>query len=108
MNWLKNLMPLKLANSLKKQIIMLKSKILKKKILNIAGLAINNALNAVENKIPNVSALVKKSNFDDKIKEIESKYLTTSDLGFFLGKNVFGDDGFQVMFVNQLKLNTLE
>ena len=85
-----------------------KIKDIKEKILNIAGLAINNALNVVENKIPNVSALVKKSNFDDKIKEIKSKYLTTSDLGFFLGKNVFGDDGFQVMFVNQLKLNTLE
>ena len=36
-------------------------------------------MNAVENKIPDVSSLVKKTDYDAKISEIESKYITTVD-----------------------------
>ena len=39
------------------------------KIPSITGLATNAALTAVENKIPNVSSLVKR--YDTKISEIE-------------------------------------
>ena len=42
-------------------------------------MATTAALTAVENKIPNVSNLVENADYFDKIKEIESKYLTTSD-----------------------------
>ena len=56
------------------------------KIHSIGGLASNSALTAVENKIPNVSNLIKKTNCNTKISEIESKinnhnhdkYITTS------------------------------
>ena len=55
---------------------------------SISGLATNSALTAVENKIPNVRSLVKKTNYDAKISETESKvnnhdhdkYITTSEL----------------------------
>ena len=40
---------------------------------SINGLATNSALTAVENKIPNVSILVKKTDYDAKISETESK-----------------------------------
>ena len=42
------------------------------------------SLIAVENKIPNVSSLVKKADYDAKIKEIESRYFTTSDYNKFM------------------------
>ena len=53
---------------------------------NITGLATNPALTAVENKIPNVSTLVKKTDYDTKIGKIEktvrdhnhNKYITTT------------------------------
>ena len=55
---------------------------------SISGLATNSALTAVENKIPDVRSLVKKTNYDAKISETESKvnnhdhdkYITTSEL----------------------------
>ena len=47
----------------------------------LAGTA---SLIAVENKIPNVSSLVKKADYDAKIKEIESRYFTTSDYNKFM------------------------
>ena len=37
------------------------------------GLAATSALTAVENKIPNVSSLVKKTDYDTKADEIEKK-----------------------------------
>ena len=44
------------------------------KIPNISGLDTNSALNAVENKIPDISNLVKKkTDYDAKIKDIEKK-----------------------------------
>ena len=57
------------------------------KIPSISGLATNSALNAVENKIPDVNSLVKKTNYNTKISEIENKvndqnhdkYITTPE-----------------------------
>ena len=40
------------------------------KISSISGLATSSALTAVENKIPDVSSLVKKTDFDANIKKI--------------------------------------
>ena len=39
---------------------------------NITRLATNSALTAVENKIPNVSSLVRKTDYDAKVSEIKS------------------------------------
>ena len=45
---------------------------------SITGLATNCALTAVENKIPNVSGLVKKTDYDMKISDHNhDKYITT-------------------------------
>ena len=57
------------------------------KIPSISGLATNSAMTAVENKIQNVSGLAKKTDYNTKIKEIESKttyhnhdrYITTPE-----------------------------
>ena len=43
------------------------------KISSIVGLAINVALITVENKIPNISCLVKKTDYNTKITETEKK-----------------------------------
>ena len=43
------------------------------KIPSISGLDTNTALTAVENKIPDVSSLVKKTDYNTKISEIENK-----------------------------------
>ena len=58
------------------------------KIPNITGLATNSALTAVENKIPDVSSLVKKTDYNTKISDIgkkitdhhHDKYITTPEL----------------------------
>ena len=50
-------------------------------------MATKNALTAVENKIPSVTSLVKKTDYDTKIRELEKKltdhnhdkYITTSE-----------------------------
>ena len=44
------------------------------KIPSITELPTTTALNAVKNKIPNASDLVKKTDYDAKILDIESKY----------------------------------
>ena len=57
------------------------------KIPGIIGLATNTALTTVENKIPNISSLVKKADYNKKIIEIEKKltdhnhdkYITTPE-----------------------------
>ena len=49
-------------------------------ITNLATIA---ALNSVENKIPNATYLVKKD-YDEKTKDIESKYFSTSDYDKFI------------------------
>ena len=51
-----------------------------KKIPDISGLASKTALTAVESKIPDVSTLVKKTNFDSKITEVEGKIPNISSL----------------------------
>ena len=48
-------------------------------IMYITGLPTTAALNVVKNKIPNGSNLVKKTDYDAKISDIETKYFTTSD-----------------------------
>ena len=56
-------------------------------MLSISGLVTNVALTAVENKIPNISSLVKKTDYDTKITEIgknltdhnQDKYITTTE-----------------------------
>ena len=53
------------------------------KIPNITGLATTVVVNAVENKITNVSNLVKKADYGAKILYIEAKYCTTSDYNKF-------------------------
>ena len=57
------------------------------KIRNITSLATNSALAALENKIPDLSSLVKKTDYNTKTSEIEKKvidhdhdkYITTSE-----------------------------
>ena len=44
-------------------------------------------MTAVENKISDISSLVKKSHYDAKIPDIESKYITTADYNKFT-KNI--------------------
>ena len=46
---------------------------LKNKIPSTAGLATTSALTAIENKIPSISNLVKKTDYDTKVTEIEKK-----------------------------------
>ena len=43
------------------------------KINSISGLATNSTLAAIENQIPNVSGLVKKTDYNSKISEIKKK-----------------------------------
>ena len=54
----------------------------------ITGLATTAVINAVENKIGNVSDLVKKTDYDAKKSDIETKYFTISDLNFFWGETL--------------------
>ena len=52
------------------------------KITSITGLTSTATLTAVENNIPNVTDLVKKkqkTDYEENMKDIESKYFTTSD-----------------------------
>ena len=49
-----------------------------RKIFSIGGSATSPVLNAVKNKTPDVSNLVKK-NYDAKMADIENKYITTAD-----------------------------
>ena len=67
---------------------MLRSLRLKAKYLTgytkyITGLATTVVVNAVENKITNVSNLLKKVDYGAKILYIEAKYCTTSDYNKF-------------------------
>ena len=49
------------------------------KVPSITGLVSTFPLTVVENKIPDVSKLVKKTQYDTKTSENESKYITTAD-----------------------------
>ena len=63
---------------------------------NITGLATNSALNTVENKIPNAISLVKRTDYNAKVNEIEKKvtdhnhdkYVTTPELNTLTAENV--------------------
>ena len=63
---------------------------------NITGLATSSALTAVKNKIPNVNNLVKKTDYDAKILDIEKKitdldhdkYITTPEFNA-MAANIF-------------------
>ena len=62
------------------------------KIPNIAGLATNTALTAAENKMPDISSLVKKTatkkaDYNSNISDIENKYIATADYNKFT-KNI--------------------
>ena len=50
-------------------------------------MATTSALTAVENKIADVSSLVKKTDYDAKISDIQSKYIATADYNKFT-KNI--------------------
>ena len=49
------------------------------KIPNISGLAIHSALTAVEDKVPDISNLAKKTGYNAKITNSENKYIATAD-----------------------------
>ena len=51
---------------------------IERKIFSIGGSATSPVLNAVKNKTPDVSNLVKK-NYDAKMTDIENKYISTAD-----------------------------
>ena len=53
-------------------------KLLKQKKPSISSLATIARLTAVENKIPDISNLVKKTDYHRKILQIESKYFATA------------------------------
>ena len=44
---------------------------------------LNTEIKKVDDKIPDLCGLVKKTQYDSKISEIEGKYLTTSDYNNF-------------------------
>ena len=48
-------------------------------------------MNSVENKIPDVSNVIKKTNYDAKILDIESKNITTADYNKFT-KDIVAND----------------
>ena len=71
---------------------------------SITNLATAAALTTVKNKIPNVSDLVKKADYDAKISEIENKYFTTSDYNKFTSNNTL-DAKITKKFVDEFDLN---
>ena len=81
------------------------------KIPSISGSATSSALTAVENKIPDVSSSVKKTNHDVKISEIEKKitdhdhekYITTNNKLMSLNRKINSNKTKQVLLENELK-----
>ena len=82
-------------------------------MLNIGGLATKVELKAVDEKIPNITGLISKSDHDKDINEIKNNYVLASKLReneleknsplnrYFLGKSYFGDDGNQNYLIFQ-------
>ena len=81
---------------------------------SVSGLATNAALTAVDNKMPNISSLVKKADYDTKITEIEkkltdhnqNKYITTPEFnslaaGAFDARLKQADLNKQILIVNR-------
>ena len=62
-------------NDVKNNVYNAKIKNNEDKILDITNLATTTALSSVEHKIPNVSDLVKKADYDAKMSEMEKKLL---------------------------------
>ena len=56
----------------------------KSKIPNISSVATTTV--KLTNEVPNISSLIKNSNFDAKLSDIEKKYLTISDYDKFMKK----------------------
>ena len=56
------------------------------KMPSITVLATNAFLNAVKNKMPNITDLVKNIDYDAKISDIETNYFYASDYNKFTGK----------------------
>ena len=75
-------------------------------ILSIIGLAIIASLTAVENKIPDVNNLVKKSDCDAKELDIESKYFTTADYNKFTNQTLVAKRKQKKWFIHLLLLNS--
>ena len=70
----------------KKDVYNAKIKNIEYKIPDITYLATTTALTAVENKIPNVSNLVKKTDYNTKVSEIENKITTDHDHNKYITK----------------------
>ena len=84
------------------------------KIPDTNNLATKIVLTIVENKIPGISSLVKKSDHNTKITEVENKVkkLETFDFSYNRGKNYFDEDGTQNYLIFQpiyryFKLNSV-
>ena len=58
------------------------------KIPSITGLAATSALTAIENKIPCVSNLVKKTDYDAEILDIKSKSFIATDYNKFTNEKL--------------------
>ena len=58
------------------------------KITSINDLATNTALTAVKNKISNVGNFVRKSDYDEEILDIKSKYFTATDYNKFTNEKL--------------------
>ena len=63
-------------------------KLLKQKIPSIFSLATIAGLTAVEDKIPDISNLVKKRDYHRKILHIESKYFATANYNKFTNQTL--------------------
>ena len=84
-----------ITNLAAKTILNTKMNDVKIEIQSISGLATTSTLAAVENKVPNVSSLVKKTDYDLKVNEIEKKitdhkhekYITTPEFSNLRAEN---------------------
>ena len=77
-------MPLMLVGLLEKQIMIInKTTDIEGKTLATTGLATTATLNAVKNETPNVSDIVKKTDYDAEIPDTDVKYFTMSDYNKF-------------------------
>ena len=76
----------------------------KGEIPSITNLATTAALTTVENKIPNVSDIVRRGDYDAEIKDIKNKCFTTSDYNKFTN-NILDEKITRKKFVNESVLN---
>ena len=83
MNWLKKLIPLIIAELLKKKNYDNKISDIEGKIPSITGLANIAALSAFEKKITHANDLLKKAEYDSKLSEIEKICFITSNYNKF-------------------------